>query len=460
MHVNIGAANANIPCRLDIGQRSPHSGGMAELLVELAVVGGGLNGLTLGIACASAGLRVAVIDREDPATMLGERFDGRTSAIAFGSMRVLDGIGVWPLVAGRAEAIREIRVADNSAPLFLHYDHREIGDEPLGWIVENRDLRRALHARAGQLANLQHLAPAKVTHWNDALLSVVPANAGTQGNRTSLALDSRLRGNDGRNFGELRLADGGTVRAELIAAADGKNSPLREAAGIRSVKWSYPQIGIVATVRHARPHRGVAVEHFLPAGPFAILPMTDNRSSSVWTERADLAPKLLALDDAAFHRELAARFGDFLGDIAVEGPRWSYPVSFLHAETYVAPRLVLVGEAAHVIHPIAGQGLNMGIRDTAALAECLVDGRRLGLDLGDAIVLARYERWRRFDNVALAAVTDGLNRLFSNSVPPVKLARDLGLAAVGQMPPLKRFFMRHAMGMVGELPRLVRGEAL
>lgn len=400
---------------------------MALTRVELAVVGGGLNGLTLGIACAAAGLEVAVIDREDPATMLGERFDGRTSAIAFGSMRVLDGIGVWPLVADKAEAIREIRVADNSAPLFLHYDHREIGDEPLGSIVENRDLRRALQARAGALPNLRLVAPMTVTSRAD---------------------------------GTLTLASGDTVRAELVAAADGKNSPLREAAGIRAVKWSYPQIGIVATVRHAKPHRGVAVEHFLPAGPFAILPMTGNRSSIVWTERADLAPKLLALDDAAFHRELAARFGDFLGEISVEGPRWSYPLSFLHAETYIAPRLALVGEAAHVIHPIAGQGLNMGIRDIAALAECLVDGRRLGLDLADSGVLARYERWRRFDNVVLAAVTDGLNRLFSNSVPPVKLARDLGLAAVGEVPPLKRFFMRHAMGMVGDLPRLVKGEAL
>ena len=400
---------------------------MALTRVELAVVGGGLNGLTLGIACAAAGLEVAVIDREDPATMLGERFDGRTSAIAFGSMRVLDGIGVWPLVADKAEAIREIRAADNSAPLFLHYDHREIGDEPLGWIVENRDLRRALQARAGALPNLRLVAPMTVTSRAD---------------------------------GTLTLANGDTVRAELVAAADGKNSPLREAAGIRAVKWSYPQIGIVATVRHAKPHRGVAVEHFLPAGPFAILPMTGNRSSIVWTERADLAPKLLVLDDAAFLRELAARFGDFLGEISVEGPRWSYPLSFLHAETYIAPRLALVGEAAHVIHPIAGQGLNMGIRDIAALAECLVDGRRLGLDLADKTVLARYERWRRFDNVVLAAVTDGLNRLFSNSVPPVKLARDLGLAAVGEVPPLKRFFMRHAMGMVGDLPRLVKGEAL
>lgn len=400
---------------------------MALTQVELAVVGGGLNGLTLGIACASAGLRVAVIDREDPVTMLGEQFDGRTSAIAYGSMRVLDGTGVWPLAADKAEAILEIRVADNWAPLFLHYDHREIGDAPLGWIVENRDLRRALHTRAGVLPNLQLIAP----------MTVVSRAQGT-----------------------LTLANGDTVRAELIAAADGKNSPLREAAGVRTIKWSYPQIGIVATVRHEKPHRGVAVEHFLPAGPFAILPMTGNRSSIVWTERADLAPKLLKLDDAAFHSELASRFGDFLGAISVEGPRWSYPLSFLHAETYVAPRLVLVGEAAHVIHPIAGQGLNMGIRDTAALAECLVDGRRLGLDLADAGVLARYERWRRFDNTALAGVTDGLNRLFSNSVAPVRLARDLGLAAVGQVPPLKRFFMRHAMGMIGDLPRLVKGEAL
>ncbi len=278
---------------------------MTVTRAELAVVGGGLNGLTLGIACAAAGLEVAVIDREDPATMLGERFDGRTSAIAYGSMRVLDGIGVWPLVAGTAEAIREIRVADNWAPLFLHYDHREIGDEPLGWIVENRALRRALHARAGTLPNLRLIAPMTVTS---------------------------------RDGGAAALANGDVVRAELIAAADGKNSPLREAAGIRTMTWSYPQIGIVATVRHAKAHRGVAVEHFLPAGPFAILPMTDSRSSIVWTERAALAPTLLALDDAAFHRELASRFGDFLGEISVEGPRWSYPLSFLHAETYIAPR--------------------------------------------------------------------------------------------------------------------------
>ena len=415
-----------------------------DIRAELAIVGGGLNGLTLGIALASAGIEVAVIDREDPARMLAAAFDGRTSAIAYGSKRVLAAIGVWPMLADEAEAILEIRVADDNAPLFLHYDHREVGDEPLGWIVENRALRVALHERARQLPTLRHLAPAAVTHWNGVPLSVTPG----------------LVPGVHEGMSDVRLANGTTLRAELVVAADGKNSPLREAAGIKSLTWSYPQTGIVATVKHERPHRGVAVEHFLPAGPFAILPMKHDRSSIVWTERADRAPKILALDEAAFLGELRARFGDFLGEIALEGPRFSYPLSFLHASRMVAHRLALVGDAAHAIHPIAGQGLNLGIRDSAALAECLIDGRRLGLDLGDANLLARYERWRRFDSTLLAAATDGLNRLFSNAIAPVKFARDAGLAAVGQMPPLKRFFMRHAMGMVGDLPRLVRGEPL
>ncbi|HKW53793.1 MAG TPA: FAD-dependent monooxygenase, partial [Stellaceae bacterium] len=256
------------------------------------------------------------------------------------------------------------------------------------------------------------------------------------------------------------LADGSILRGELVAACDGRNSPLRRAAGIETLEWTYPQISIVCTVRHEKPHLGVAVEHFLPAGPFAILPMTERRSSIVWTERADLAPRLLALDAPSFAAELGRRFGDFLGALEVVGPRFSYALSLLHAERYAAPRLALVGDAAHVIHPIAGQGLNLGIRDVAALAELVVDGRRLGLDIADWGALERYERWRRFDNVMLAAVTDGLNRLFSNAVPPVKLARDLGLAMVDRVPPLKRFLMRHAMGVVGELPRLVRGERL
>jgi 2-octaprenyl-6-methoxyphenol hydroxylase len=402
-----------------------------ELAVELIVVGGGLTGLTLGIACAGAGVEVAVIDRESPATMLAEPFDGRTTAIAHGSQQVLEAIGLWRRVAEVAEPIREIRVADGGSPLFLHYDHRDLGDAPLGYIVENRTLRQALMAEAASLPTLRHLAPAAV---------------------------ERVEREEARAVGH--LADGGRVTGALVAACDGGRSPLRRAAGIKTISWNYPQVSIVCTVRHALPHRGVAVEHFLPGGPFAILPMTGNRSSIVWTENAALAPALLALDEAHFMQELGCRFGDYLGALALEGPRWSHPLSLLHAERYAAPRLALVGDAAHVIHPIAGQGLNLGIRDVAVLAELVVDARRLGLDIGGALLLERYERWRRFDNVMLAAVTDGLNRLFSNALPGITLARDLGLAAVDRLPPVKRFLMRHAMGVVGDLPRLVRGEAL
>ncbi|HTQ34944.1 MAG TPA: UbiH/UbiF/VisC/COQ6 family ubiquinone biosynthesis hydroxylase [Stellaceae bacterium] len=400
--------------------------------VELLIAGGGLNGMLLGIACAGVGLSVAVVDRQDPATMLDDRFDGRTTAIAHGSKLVLEGVGLWSLVADEAQPILEIRVADDNSPLFLHYDRRELGTgDPLGYIVENRVLRRALFARATALPSLQLLAP--------RTLGPVTATA---------------------NSAVATLADGTRLHARLVAAADGKDSPLRHAAGIRTVEWRYNQIGIVTTVAHERPHGGIAVEHFLPAGPFAILPMTENRSSIVWTEHAALAPHLMALPDAAFAAELAARFGDFLGAIEPVGPRWSYPLSLMQAETYIAPRLALVGEAAHVIHPIAGQGLNVGIRDCAALAEAIIDARRLGLDIGEDAVLERYQRWRRLDAVLLAGVTDGLNRLFSNTIPPVKLARDLGLAAVNRLKPLKRLLMQHAMGVLGEHPRLARGEPL
>jgi len=256
------------------------------------------------------------------------------------------------------------------------------------------------------------------------------------------------------------LGDATRIHARLVAAADGKDSPLRQAARIRTVEWRYKQTGIVTTVAHERPHAGIAVEHFLPAGPFAILPMTGNRSSIVWTEDAALAPHLVKLPDAEFAAELEARFGDFLGAIEPVGPRWSYSLSLMQAERYIGRRLALVGEAAHVIHPIAGQGLNVGIRDCAALAEAVIDARRLGLDIGDDAVLERYQRWRRFDAVLLAGVTDGLNRLFSNRIAPLKLLRDVGLAAVNRMPPLKRLLMQHAMGTLGSRPRLVRGERL
>lgn len=400
--------------------------------VELLIAGGGLTGLLLAAACAGAGLTVAVVDRQDPAAALGESFDGRTSAVAYGSHKVLEGIGLWPGMAADAEPILEIRIADDESPLFLHYDHRELGTgTPLGYIVENRVLRRVLMERVRSLQSLVFLAPLEVRSVSGSPLAAT-----------------------------VSLSDGREIRARLVAAADGQQSPLRRAAGIRTVERRYRQTGIVTTARHQRPHRGVAVEHFLPAGPFAILPMTDDRSSIVWTEQAELAPRLIGLPDTAFAEELVARFGDFLGTIEPIGPRWAYPLALLLAERYVGPRMALIGEAAHMIHPIAGQGLNLGIRDIAVLAELVIDARRLGLDIGDEALLAQYQRWRRFDALALAAVTDGLNRLFSNALAPLRLARDLGLAAVQRLPPLKRLLMRDAMGLMGDLPRLVRGDPL
>lgn len=402
-----------------------------DIQTEVAIVGGGLSGLSLGIACAAAGVEVAVIDREDPAKFRSAAYDGRTTAIAYGSQQVLRGIGVWDALAADAQPIREIRVADGNSPLFLHYDRREVGAEALGYIVENRLLRGALQARAEALPSLKLYAPSAVADVDFA--------------------ETQVR---------LSLADGRHLIAALTVGADGRSSAMRDAAAIKSWSKSYRQTAIVCVVRHAQPHRGVAVEHFRTAGPFAILPMTGDRSSIVWTEDEHAAPALLALDDAGFTRQLASRFGDFLGALTVEPGRWSYPLMLIQAERYVADRLALIGDAAHVIHPIAGQGWNLGVRDIAALAELIVDAHRLGLDLGSASLLRRYERWRRLDSLTLAAVTDGLNRLFANELPPLRLARDLGLAAVNRAPALKRFFMRHAMGVVGDLPRLVKGESL
>jgi 2-octaprenyl-6-methoxyphenol hydroxylase len=428
-----------------------------DLDVEVLIVGGGMVGLTLGAALAGAGLAVAVVDREAPAKAQGAAYDGRASAIARGSQQALAAIGLWDGMAPAAQPILDIRVSDGrpagrgqpgfASPLFLHYDSDDMDGKPLGYIVENRVTRRACHARASQLDRLTLLAPAELAELS--------------------------RDRDGVTA---RLAGGGRIAARLAVAADGRTSALRAEAGIRVSTWDYPQCGIVATLRHEKPHHGVAHEHFLPAGPFAVLPMVDApkptdafdavdlpgpyRSSLVWTERRERVPAMMALDDSAFAEEMMRRFGDSLGRLAVEGGRWSYPLSLLWAERTTDQRLALVGDAAHVIHPIAGQGLNLGLRDVAALAEAVVDARRLGLDIGAADVLARYQRWRRFDNLALALATDGLNRLFSNDLAPLRLARDLGLATVDRLPPLKRLFMRHAMGLVGDLPRLVRGEAL
>ena len=427
--------------------RKPVGGGEnGDGTTEVLISGGGMVGLTLAIGLADAGIPVTVVDAADPAALTDAAFDGRSSAIARGSQRLLAALGIWPGMAAAAEPILDIRVSDGrvgavASCLFLHYDRRELAeetDEPLGHIVENRAVRTALYARAARLPKLRLIAPGRLVHVARGT-GAAPAVAA--------------------------LADGRQLNARLAVAAEGRGSPLRTAAGIRVTAWDYAQCGIVCTVAHEAPHHGVAHEHFLPAGPFAMLPMTDaadgtHRSSLVWTERRDLVDALMALNDAAFGGELQRRFGDSLGTLAPAGRRWSYPLSLMHAERYIDHRLALVGDAAHVIHPIAGQGLNLGLRDVAALAECVVEASRLGLDPGDAAVLARYQQWRRFDNTVLMVATDGLNRLFSNDIGPLRLARDAGLAAVNRLPPLKRFFMRHAMGLVGDVPRLMRGQAL
>jgi len=405
---------------------------MIDVTADVLVIGGGLVGGPLACALADAGLTVALLDGEVPDATLAPTFDGRASAVALAPQKMLAAIGLWPDIEPWAAPIKHIRVSDGASPLFLHYDHREVGDGPFGWIVENRALRQAiLKGLARHAGRVTFLAPVKMTKLV-------------------------------RNPGDVvaTLADGRTVRARVAVAADGRGSPVREGAGIAVTRWSYDQTAIVCTVAHSLPHGDAAQEHFLPAGPFAILPLTGQRSSVVWTEKAHLAPAILAQEAASFQRELESRFGDYLGELTLEGPRFSYPLALQFAHSYTAHRLAIIGDAAHGMHPVAGQGMNMGLRDVAALAELLVEARRLGQDLGDAQLLARYGRWRRFDNLLMLGLTDGLVRLFSNDIAPVKLARDVGMAAVNRVPPLKRFFMRHAMGLVGELPKLLRGEEL
>ena len=397
------------------------------IAADVLVVGGGVVGCTVACALGQAGFSVVLADRERWERFTDPRFDGRAFAIALSSRRLFEGLGVWCHVSNEAAAIREIRVSERGSRKYLHYDHREVGPEPFGHMVEARTLRHALASRLAELDGVRLLAPMTVEG-----LAVTDTGV------------------------EARLADGRRVRAALAVASDGRASRTRAGAGIRVTGWDYPQTAIVCTIAHGHPHANVAHEHFLPAGPFAILPLKGRRSAIVWTERRLLAPAIMALDEGAFRDELAERIGTFLGQIEPVGPRWAHPLSLQFAETAIAPRVALVGDALHAMHPIAGQALNMGLRDAAALADVLVDARGLGLDIGFSTVLESYARWRRFDNTVMLAATDGLNRLFSNDIRPLKRVRDAGLAAVGRVPVLKRAFMRHAMGIVGDLPSLMR----
>ncbi len=400
---------------------------------SVIIAGGGMVGLTLGLALAKAGIETVVVDGLDPAVTRQAGFDGRVSSFASSSCKMLEALGLWERVKDVAQPIFDIIVGDGTvregaSAALLHFDHRETSGSPLAHMIENRHFRMALEQEAEGVAALLLMAPAQVSG-----IEVLPYRV------------------------IATLGDGRQVEAELCVAADGRLSPLREAMGIKSNGRDYAQTGIVSTIAHERPHNGTALELFLPSGPFAILPMKGNRSSIVWTERKDQAPSFLKLDDARFLSEVTQRFGDQFGALSLAGPRWSYPLSMHLAARYVASRFALAGDAAHGVHPIAGQGLNLGLRDAAALAEVVVDAKRLGLDIGSVSVLERYEKWRRFDNALFATAMDVMNGLFSNDYAPLKFARRAGLDIVDGLRPLKGFFMRQASGEGGQVPRLLRG---
>ncbi len=403
------------------------------------IAGGGIAGLSLALALKRGLGGAFAVTLADPGLAAAARADNRAYAVAAAAQNMLAALGVWPAIAGTAQPMTEMVVTDSRSPdlvrpVFLTFDGEVEPGRPFAHMVENGALLAALLAAC-----------------RDAGVVLRPEGV------------SRFASDD--TGVELRFSGGEVVRAGLLVAADGARSRLREQAGIGWVGWAYEQSGLVATLSHERPHHGRAIEHFLPSGPFAILPLCDggrlgHRSSIVWTERAENVPALLSLDAADMLEEIERRFGLELGGLALESAVVAMPLGFGVARRFVAERLVLLGDAAHLIHPIAGQGLNLGLKDVAALAEIIVDAARLGLDVGAADVLEAYERARRLDTVAMGVVTDGLNRLFSNDATPLRLARDLGLGLVDRMPRLKRFLIREAAGLAGETPRLLRGEAL
>jgi 2-octaprenyl-6-methoxyphenol hydroxylase len=406
-------------------------------------------GQTLALALDQAGVSVIVIDAAKPAETLAPSFDGRAFAIAFASYRMWRALGLGDQLDAVAQPIEQIMVTDGRlgegarrggpSLLHLHFDMHELRSassveeeqEPLGLMLEARHVRLALDAAVKARPSIRMIQP----------MSVTAIERDAAGVTTTLANGERLR-------------------APLLVGADGRRSFVRQAVGIRTIGWDYPATAIVATIQHEKPHDAVAHEFFLPNGPFAILPLKGNRANIVWAEPRAAAKALLNMPERDFLAELARRFGDFLGELALEGPRFGYPLSLQLAERMIDARVALAGDSAHGIHPLAGQGLNLGLKDCAALAECVADGAALGLDPGDVTILERYQRWRRFDNVTMALGMEFFDKVFSNDIAPLRAARSLGLAAVNAVGPARRFFMRYAGGAAGDLPKLLRGESL
>jgi len=393
---------------------------------DVLIIGGGMTGLALAAALGTDGVETVVVDRA-PAVQPPRNADPRVTAIALGSAHFLRAIDAFEAMAAAGAPILDIEVREAGSPFRVHYDHRAVGSDPMGWIVGNGAIRSALLDRL---------------HVLDSVTLRMPATY------RSFTVD--------RDGVTVVLADGERLRASLLVAADGKFSRVRERLGIRTSYKDYGQTGLVATLAHEHPHAGTASEHFFPDGPFAVLPMPGNRSSIVWALERDLAAEVAKLPGEAFAAEVADRVGERLGRIELASPVTSFPLILSQVERLTMGRAALVGDAAHGIHPIAGQGWNLALRDVAALAEIVADRHGLGLDVGAADALAAYERWRRLDTTALIAVTDGINRLFANDVATLRMARNLGFALVERLPAAKRFFMRQAMGTAGDLPRRMR----
>ncbi|MGZ2255877.1 UbiH/UbiF/VisC/COQ6 family ubiquinone biosynthesis hydroxylase [Roseobacter sp. A03A-229] len=403
---------------------------------DIIIVGGGLNGPALALALASAGQSVTLIDALPIKTRKNAGFDGRSYALALTSTRLFKALGVWDAIEDVAQPMLDIKVSDGRAgegpsPFFMHFDHAEIEEGPMGYMVEDRHLRPAL------LDAVKSTKAIKQVNADEVVAQVVD----TTGVRVT-------------------LASGKELRARLLVGCDGRGSGTATRAGISRTGWGYGQTALVCAVKHALPHNGVAHQFFMPPGPLAILPLTGDRSSIVWSETDENARAINALPDAEYLDVLRPRFGSFLGEISLAGARFTYPLSLSLANALIAPRVTLVGDAAHGIHPIAGQGLNAGIRDVAALADVIADAARRGEDIGAAPVLSRYQQWRRFDNTTLALATDTFNRLFSNDSSIVRGLRDLGMGLVSRVPGLRRGFIREAAGLTGDLPRLLQGRPL
>ncbi|WP_223425121.1 FAD-dependent monooxygenase [Tateyamaria pelophila] len=403
---------------------------------DILIVGGGLSGPILALALAQTGLQVTVIDALKENVRKNAAFDGRSYAVALTSQRLLAGIGVWDMVADNSQPILEIKVSDGRAgegpsPFFMHFDHAEIEEGPMGHMVQDRYLRRAL----------------------------LDAMSGTDG-ITHLSGETVIEQTVNASGVEVTLNSGKSLTAGLLVGADGRSSGTATRARIKRVGWGYGQTALVCAIAHEKPHHGIAHQFFMPPGPLAILPLPGNVSSIVWSESAKTATTFHNLPDDAYLTMLRPRFGDFLGEISLTGQRYTYPLSLSLAQRLLSDRIALIGDAAHGVHPIAGQGLNAGMRDIAALAEVITDASRRGEDPGSIAALTRYEEWRRFDNTALAMATDGFNRLFSNDYTALRGLRDIGMGVVNAMPRLRRSFIREAAGLTGDLPRLMRGQPL